>query len=737
MKASLSYKLLVYLAMITGITMLTVSFLAFSATRVALQRAVGEAQERLARETMEDVDRYLYERLGGIGVVAESIQFDELLSGNVGVAGEVVRTANRFLESATVWESLRLVDASGEPLLFSEGIPLSDEERAAWESAAAGNAYASDAIAVGSDGSSRMLLATPILDESSPGRPVLGVLIGTLSLDEIETIVAGAGTHAVLYDRNGRALAYAPGIDGPRTPAAIPTAEFETDVTTVLAEEQSTLGVRSLANAVAEPGFRGYDGHGWTLLLETPTRIAFAPAMQAALQMAVLILLLGIASGTVVIAVMFPLVIHPLRSLAGAARAMKEGDLSQRAPVASTDEIGYLAMAFNEMADRLQRNYALLEGRLGDVADAKARIEEDKARDEAMLASIGEGIIATDHRGEVTMANAAAEAMLGYAGKELVGTSFDDVGLVDEKGNAVPRSERPIFRALKTGRRVTVTPTDALWSYVRKDAQPVPISITAAPIVLRGKTVGSIEVFRDIRKEVEQERMLQDFISIASHQLRSPLTGIYWILERVLKDESLSSQGRRNLNDVYLLTRNLNELVSLMLNASRIDAGKIPLAVEEIDVVQAAKGHLAGYQPLCERKKIRCRLDRRPGALKVRTVSSLFSLIMQALLSNAIDYTTAGGEVRVRIEKARGRFVLTVRDTGIGIPERDHARVFQKFFRGGNAVLMKPGGTGLGLYSVRRAAELLGGDVRFESKEGEGAAFFVSLPLSTRISRGR
>ena len=356
---------------------------------------------------------------------------------------------------------------------------------------------------------------------------------------------------------------------------------------------------------------------------------------------------------------------------------------------------------------------------------------------DAMFASIGEGIIATDRHGNVVMVNAAAESMLGYASRELVGSSYSEIELVDEKGRPVVRARRPIFRALKAGRRVTVEPSDMEWSYVRKDRQPIPVSITASPIAFRGKTIGVIEVFRDIRKEVEQDRILQDFISIASHQLRSPLTGIYWILERVLREERLSKEGRQNLDDVYLLTRNLNELVSLMLNASRIDAGKIPLVVERIDAVKATRRHLAGYQPLCDRKGVVCALEDHPSTLKVRTVPALFSLIVEALISNAIDYTATGGRVGVCIEVKRSRFVLTVRDTGIGIPEQDHARVFQKFYRGSNAVLVKPGGTGLGLYSVRQAAQLLGGSVRFESKVGQGTAFYVELPLETKVSKGR
>lgn len=733
MSASLSSKLLVYLALVTGITMLAVSFLAFNATRSALQGAVGAAQETLALETMEDIDRFLSERQHSMGIVAEAIPFAELLSGRSKTTVEIARMTNAFLASSGAWDTLRLADSDGTPVLFSEGTPLTPEEYEAWNAAVGGETFVSDVV--GDAEERTMLFAVPVRDEASPGRPVLGVVIGYLSWDEIESILGEAKASAVLYAADGTVLAH--NIDGEPAPRAVPERLFARTSTGVLLEDESVLSVRTLGSVAVESGYRGYAGNGWRVLLETPTSVAFAPALDAALQMVVLILLLGLASGAVIIAVMFPIVVHPIQSLTSTVRSMKDGDLSRRAWVASTGEIGYLARSFNEMADRLQQSYALLEGRLGDVADAKARIEEDKARDEAMLASIGEGIVATDDRGEIVMTNAAAASMLGRSSREMVGLSFEELPLVDEDGVPVARRERPIFRALKTGRRVVVTPADRRWSYVRKDAQAVSVSITAAPIVFRGKTTGVIEVFRDNRREAEQDRVLRDFISIASHQLRSPLTGIYWILERVLRDERLSRAGRQSLNDVYLLTRNLNELVSLMLNASRIDAGKIPLVVEEIDVVNAARGHIAGYRPLCDRKEVECTLEARPAALKARTVPSLFSLIVEALVSNAIDYTPSGGSIRIRLEKGRSAFRLTVWDTGIGIPEADHARVFQKFYRGSNAVLVKPGGTGLGLYSVRQAVTLLGGSVRFESTEGKGTVFYVELPLDAKISKGR
>ncbi len=737
MNASLSSKLLVYLALITGITMLSVSFLAFNTTRQVLEKSIGQAQEALALETLEDIDRFLYERQHSMGIVARAIPFADVLSGHSDTNEDVTRMTDAFLASSGAWDALRLIRADGTPVLFSEETPLTAEEREAWQAAVAGEAYVSDAIPSDRSGTPTLLFAMPVRDEAAPGQPVLGVVIGYLSWDEIRLILSEVGAHADLYDRDGVVLEHNIVADAPHVDAATLGDLSAQTSTRIAAKDESALAVETLSSIAVEPGFRTYAGNGWRLLFETPTSVAFAPATEAALQMAALVLLICLASGAVVIAVMFPLVVHPLTSLSAAVRGMRDGDLSRRARVASTDELGYLARSFNEMAERLQRSYSLLEGRLDDITDAKDRIEEDKARDDAMFASIGEGIIATDRHGNVVMVNAAAESMLGYASRELVGSSYSEIELVDEKGRPVVRARRPIFRALKAGRRVTVEPSDMEWSYVRKDRQPIPVSITASPIAFRGKTIGVIEVFRDIRKEVEQDRILQDFISIASHQLRSPLTGIYWILERVLREERLSKEGRQNLDDVYLLTRNLNELVSLMLNASRIDAGKIPLVVERIDAVKATRRHLAGYQPLCDRKGVVCALEDHPSTLKVRTVPALFSLIVEALISNAIDYTATGGRVGVCIEVKRSRFVLTVRDTGIGIPEQDHARVFQKFYRGSNAVLVKPGGTGLGLYSVRQAAQLLGGSVRFESKVGQGTAFYVELPLETKVSKGR
>ncbi|MBI2046427.1 MAG: PAS domain S-box protein [Parcubacteria group bacterium] len=252
-----------------------------------------------------------------------------------------------------------------------------------------------------------------------------------------------------------------------------------------------------------------------------------------------------------------------------------------------------------------------------------------------------------------------------------------------------------------------------------------------------GKPANFIGVNWDVTKEKEADRIKSEFISLASHQLRTPLTGIEWTAELFSKKETLTETGKKYLRDISFSAKRLSTLVRLLLDVSRIEGGNIGVSPEPIELVSFIKEHLEHMQVLCAKKGLTCFFAKeKPEKCLITTDKNLLGYIVQNIISNGVEYTNAGGNVVVSLEAKPDRVCIKVQDTGIGIPKKELGRVFEKFFRASNATAVKPDGTGLGLYIVSEAVKLLGGAVRAESEEGKGSIFFVELPWAIASHAG-
>ena len=362
------------------------------------------------------------------------------------------------------------------------------------------------------------------------------------------------------------------------------------------------------------------------------------------------------------------------------------------------------------------------------------KLGETMANDVAMLEGIGDGVIGTNLDGKITLMNQSAQVMLGWHPQDMIGrTLFDTVPIEGEKGNLIPREERPMNMAFKTGptTTTTTTTTGSVYYYVRKDKTKFPVAITVRPVILEGKIIGAIEAFRDITKEKEVGYAKSDFITGASHHLRTPMTSIQWVIERFLKIEQPTQKGREYLEDIHMAVARLSSLVDLLLNVSRIEAGKIGATPKPLELIGFIKIYLKENEPLVEKKRLRVVFDQHPPTFNVITDHITLRNIMHALVSNALEYTPEGGEIEITIAKKNNTFLLTIRDTGIGIPKEEQGRSFEKFFRGTNAKLVKTDGTGLGLYIAAQAVKLLQGKIWMESVAGKGSTFSVELPIES------
>jgi len=441
----------------------------------------------------------------------------------------------------------------------------------------------------------------------------------------------------------------------------------------------------------------------------------------------------------------------PIMKLNEGIKIVGKGDLDYRVGMKSKDEIGQLSRAFDSLVshlkeaktniekkvreqtklisgqkEKLEKQQGTLLISLKDVQTEREKIAREKNKVSAILYSIGDGVFVIDRDYRITVFNQAAVNISGFSEKEVMGKKYNEVlKFVFESSGKI--NDGFIKKAISTGEVKELSNHAVL---IRKDGKKIAVADSAAPLRNKnGKIVGCVVVFRDISRERRISQMESEFVSIASHQLRTPITAIQWLMERVLRKEKISKKGREYLNSVHASARRLNALVDLLLNVSKVEAGKINVSFREIEVIEIIERYLKERRELCAKKNITLIFKKHPKTLNVITDNNLFRNIIQSLVSNAIEYTPEKGKIEVSLEKKPKSFILAVSDTGIGIPIKEQATIFEKFTRASNAKLLKTDGTGLGLYFTEQVVKLLGGKIWFKSEENKGTTFYVELPL--------
>jgi PAS domain S-box-containing protein len=386
-------------------------------------------------------------------------------------------------------------------------------------------------------------------------------------------------------------------------------------------------------------------------------------------------------------------------------------------------DVGYLdwALALSKLEDG--------KGRAGEAA----KILRDKARDEAILASIGDGLIVTDRDGRVLFMNRACEKMIGWKLKEARGKDIGDlVTREDEKGRPLEFEER-VFSQIFSGAKSMVS-EDVYFALRNK--KRIPVSVVTTPIVLGKNIVGAVEIFRDITREKEIEAARSDFIAIASHQLRTPLSAFSWLVESLalsLKDKDLGPDSRSYLDDLNAASRHAVEIVENLLNASRIESRSLIVEKRKLNLAEFIENFLNEIEPYAELKKhkLSFAISGKRAAFDAETDPKLLQNILQNLISNGIDHSPEKTTVKLKLGR-RGKFIkIMTSNKSPHIPKQEQKHLFEKFYRGESVQKIKASGFGLGLFVAKSFAEALGGKMGFESKPKKDVLFWFELPYGS------
>jgi PAS domain S-box-containing protein len=366
---------------------------------------------------------------------------------------------------------------------------------------------------------------------------------------------------------------------------------------------------------------------------------------------------------------------------------------------------------------------------LEDLSAEKQLTEESQRKDEALLESIGEGMIATDASNKIIIANKQAEELLGYKVQEMLGRPYFDIVLpVDETGKPVPIKDRPMTLAVKSGQ----SSASSQYQYLRKDKTSFSVAITASPIEIKGKQIGVIVVFRDISKEKQVDKAKTEFVSLASHQLRTPLSAIGWYVEMLLSGDAgkLRAEQVDYLKEIQHGSKRLVDMVNSLLNVSRIELGTFMVEPKPTKPVEIAEEVLGEIKSLIEQKQL---VLERQFAKDIPVLSldqHLLQIILQNLISNSIKYTPDKGKITLSLGMKDDALGIKVTDTGIGIPKDQQVHIFEKLFRADNVRSTDTDGTGLGLYMVKQIVTEIGGTITFKSAPNKGTTMLVLLPRS-------
>lgn len=290
--------------------------------------------------------------------------------------------------------------------------------------------------------------------------------------------------------------------------------------------------------------------------------------------------------------------------------------------------------------------------------------------------------------------------------------------------------QTPSFLFLVMGLATLVAMTATYYASKSYD-DPAILLIAECVVVVVIFSIGN-SVIREIEQMAKLNKMKTEFIFVASHQLRTPLSAILWEVELLLskRQAGLNEKQKESLGSISLLSGRMARLVSDLLDVSRIDQGKLMLKKDSVDLNVIIDEVLRTLSPLVKAKELRVVFN----AGKVARVTGdpeKLRLVLENLVSNAVKYTLNHGKIEIVIENRRGSLVCSVKDNGVGIPQAQQKLVFGKFFRSDNVVKYQTEGTGLGLYIAKNIIEQSDGKIWFESKEDIGTVFSFSLPIKS------
>lgn len=743
-----TYLALIFSAISILLTLVLVEIIGVSAT-AQIKSNIGNSLAELALQTSDKLDRGMFERYREVRLLAQ--RRDLIASGTP--IDDKRRILDERQETFAYYAWIGMTDMHGKVVVATHKmLEGSDVSHRPWFSNALQGNFLGDVHeavllakllpALDNEPKRFVDVAFPYSDRDGKLLGVLGAHLSWQWAKEVERsimlpISARLGAESVIVNSNGTVLLGPASLQGRDiNPGSFKAAQERRNGYAV---EEWEDGRHYLVGYSKSVGYANYPGLGWTVLVRQSLDDAYQPVRRiqrqvlwSGIALALLFSLLGVFAAR--------RIARPLRELAESASRIRTGEALQIAPHDdSYREVRTLGESLNALvANLLQKESDLrdlnltLENRVAqrtrELEQALAVVSANEKRIQTIIEAAQDAYIGVDLRGDITDWNSAAEKMFGWSSKEAIGRPLAQL-VIPERFRA--SFERAISVFNQTGRTGLLNQrVERL--VVNRTGQEFPVEVTVG--LAGGRDTYFFSTFlHDISERKKVEQMKNEFISTVSHELRTPLTSIRASLGLLVGGvgEELPADTRALVEIANRSCERLVRLVNDVLDIEKIESGKIDFDLRKQALRPLIQEALEGIESYAQQYKVTLAPDLSciPADFALTVDHDRLIQVLHNLLSNAIKFSPPGGTVRLHVACDEHEVRLSVEDSGRGIPAAFRERMFQKFAQADSTDSRQKGGTGLGLSICKSIVEEHGGMIRFDSEEGRGTVFHVTLPV--------
>jgi PAS domain S-box-containing protein len=481
--------------------------------------------------------------------------------------------------------------------------------------------------------------------------------------------------------------------------------------------------------------------------LSSQSNIQAMKIRQRALTSIIVFVIIGFLLSITAIVIIRSIILS-LKDIQIGAIDIASGNLNTKIKVKKKNELGQLAVAFNTMTSKLKESYGSLEAKILERTYNLQQQVKETRRFQQAVDEATDGVIMTSPDQNIIYYNKACEILSGYTQKEVLNKDIN-------KFLVSPKTPKELLAKIKR----TINAGDTFITediMIRtKDGKDIEVELSIFPIQEDGQIQFFVGLLQDISKRKEIDRVKTEFVSLASHQLRTPLSSINWYTEMLLAEDvgKVNDKQKKYLNEIYYGNQRMIELVNALLNVSRLELGTFVVEPEPTNIVALIRSVMDEQKLAIDNKKITFKLHFAEDLPIIEADTKLLRMVFQNLLSNSIKYTPELGLIELSLYMVKkGQSVdahranedsiaFKISDTGYGIPKGQQDKIFTKLFRADNVREYDTEGTGLGLYIVKSIINHSGGKIWFESpsfakvpegnmEENLGTTFYVTIPLS-------
>jgi PAS domain S-box-containing protein len=587
-------------------------------------------------------------------------------------------------------------------------------------------------------GKAAMTFAAPLTNKSGDRIGVVAVDLDLQGVDDIIRERTGLGNSGETY-LVGRLASKNVLISGASADKQELAKDIKSDGISAAALGKDGEGVYKNYKTVPVLGsYIWIDNLNLALIAEISQTEAFEPADRLARD----ILLIGLSSAGILLTAVYLIarrISQPILAIADAANQVAGGNLDSQAPVLTEDEIGILAIAFNQMTSQLRASGE----QLADYSRTlEQKVEQRTSEIKAIIDNMVDGLVVVNSDNEITQFNPALAGMIGVSSKAI----------------SMAASYKEIFKAEEITHLVTSTRENP--KQVFSEEFPLPDRRTGKAVAtsifgeaegldtskLEMNYLGTVILIRDITAEKEVDRMKTDFISTVSHELRTPLTSVLGFAKLIQKklEESIfplvQTDDKKVKRSIRQVTENieiivsegtrLTKLINEVLDVAKIEAGKMQWNMEPLAIIEVIDRAFSATSALFEQKALTPVREIDADLPNILGDKDRLIQVVINLISNAVKFTDRGS-ITCRVKQDDRSIIVSVVDQGVGISESDQPKVFEKFKQVGDTLTDKPQGTGLGLPISKEIVAYHGGKIWVESEIGKGSTFSFTLPIAT------